>query len=152
MTFNEILSFLPKEIIEQLKETEQNPKWHPEGNVYNHLKLVYEQVENNFPDNEDLKVCSVFHDLGKIDTTHRNEEGKLISYNHENYAKEYINKYLPETYDKEKIKEICYYHMRAHLYNNGELKNNKKRKEFESLKYFDEIMKFSICDEKGVGK
>ena len=34
----------PLQIINELKTVEQSPKYHPEGNVYNHLKLVVDKV------------------------------------------------------------------------------------------------------------
>ena len=51
--------------------------------------------------------------------------------------------------EREQIKEIVKNHMRAGLYSSGQMKNIAKRKKFESLKYFNDIMKFLKCDQTG---
>jgi len=151
MTFIDIINMLPKDIVEKLKTLEQNKVWHPEIFVYNHMELVYNKVNEYFPDDDELKICSVFHDLGKIDATKLKEDGTPTSPTHENYAENYIDKYLEKCYNIDRIKDICKYHMKAHLYSNGQLKNVHKRKVFEELPYFKDIMNFSKCDEEGIG-
>ena len=58
--------------IKQLKATEQNPKYHAEGNVYNHTLLVLEQFyqyAESYPLSEEEKIilywAAVLHDIGK---------------------------------------------------------------------------------------
>ncbi len=152
LTFKNVLDMLSLKIIEKLKVLEQNKIWHPEIYVYNHMELVYEEVVKRTPDDDEMIICSVFHDLGKIDTTFLKPNGVPTSPGHEKFAKEYIDKYVPKCYNIDRIKNICYYHMKAHLYKNGEMNNPKKRKAFEELPYFEDIMKFEICDEEGTLK
>jgi putative nucleotidyltransferase with HDIG domain len=62
-----------------LKECEQNPKWHSEGNAWNHTKLVcqaaldycanYEYDKTYEYDNKILLTAALFHDIGKGTTT-----------------------------------------------------------------------------------
>ena len=40
-SFDELMSRFPEELVNKLKSTEQNPKWHPEGNAYNHERIVF---------------------------------------------------------------------------------------------------------------
>lgn len=75
-------------IIEQLKETPQNPKYHGEGNVYKHTKLVCMEVlklkeweELGEREKGILYASALFHDIGKFITT-REEEGELVSPKH----------------------------------------------------------------------
>lgn len=151
MTLEQIFNLLPNQIVEELKVLEQNKKWHPEIYVYDHMVLVYNKVEEYFPDDDELKICAVFHDLGKIDATFLKEDGTPTSPGHETFASSYIDKYCPKHYNIERIKSVCLYHMKAHLFKNGEIKNPKKIKNFESHPYFIDIMKFERCDEEGVG-
>lgn len=63
-------------LIDQLKRTEQNPRYHAEGNVYNHTVLVlqkYRELHHEFDlskaDHEVLYWTCILHDLGKIRRT-----------------------------------------------------------------------------------
>lgn len=75
-------------IIEKLKETNQNLKYHGEGNVYNHIELVCNEVINleewkDLMERERviLYLSALFHDIGKLITT-REEDGEIVSPNH----------------------------------------------------------------------
>lgn len=80
---------LPPEIIQQLKDTQQNPRYHAEGNVYNHTLMVLENAEeycvkNNVTSEEEkiLKWGALLHDLGKIEVTTW-QNGKWSARGHE---------------------------------------------------------------------
>ncbi|MDS0526044.1 AAA family ATPase [Clostridium sp. SHJSY1] len=84
--FNEMVKEF--EIIEQLKEVSQNPKYHEEGNVYIHTKLVCTEVLNleewkelNEREKGILYASALFHDIGKLVAT-REEDGEIISPKH----------------------------------------------------------------------
>lgn len=74
-----------------LEQTEQEPEWHPEGNVWIHTlmaldvgaKLIREK-ERNFSDEDKLSVMIgiLCHDLGKPSTTEY-KDGKVRSHGHE---------------------------------------------------------------------
>lgn len=75
-------------IVEKLKETNQKPKYHREGNVYNHTKLVCSEVLNlreweelNNRERAILYCSALFHDIGKLVTT-REEDGQIVSPKH----------------------------------------------------------------------
>ncbi len=63
----------------------QNPKYHPEGDVYRHTMLVLDQaallrhraVEPLF-----FMFAALCHDLGKIDSTRVEEDGRITSHMH----------------------------------------------------------------------
>lgn len=76
----------------KLKKCEQNPKWHGEGNVWNHVKLVCESAANicreHHWENEEgyvslLLTSALFHDIGKGVTTHQGKDGRWHAYGHE---------------------------------------------------------------------
>lgn len=153
--FYELYNRFPQELRDRLKNLEQSSNHHPEGNVENHIKLVFEQAE--LLNDDDLMICALFHDLGKLDTSVKTilADGtiKVSAHDHEEYVKYYIYKYLDLFQDITtnyfKIMEICLNHMRGHRYQDGDMINQRKRKEFESLQYFKDIMKFVDCDTNG---
>lgn len=63
---------LPSALIEEMKATAQNPRYHAEGNVYNHTLMVVQQYEAQVDDfdltqaeREILYWAAVLHDTGK---------------------------------------------------------------------------------------
>lgn len=155
-TFNELWNRLPESIRTATANCEQNPKWHPEGNVDKHIEMVFEHAKENY-DDVDLMVAAIFHDLGKVDTFKPHKKtGLPTSYGHENHAKKYIDLffdlYSDITTNKTKIIEICENHMKAHKYLDGSLSKPHKRENFENLDFFDDIIKFCHCDEGGKNK
>ncbi|MDF2866420.1 MAG: cca [Clostridia bacterium] len=72
--------------MDKLIGVQQNPKYHPEGDVWTHTMMVIDECaklreKSSYP--IALMLAAVCHDLGKITTT-RLLHGKIISYNHEN--------------------------------------------------------------------
>ena len=61
----------------KLKECEQNPKWHSEGNAFNHTLMVYNAMVEKLKDDtyyDDYKKdillnAALYHDIGKSVTT-----------------------------------------------------------------------------------
>jgi len=154
--FENLINRLPDEVIQNLKNTKQSPLWHPEGDAYIHTSLVFKEALNRYNDN-DLLIAAIFHDLGKIDVHSEKElpDGtiKIQHIGHEfkslNYIDKYFDLYSDITTNKDKVIEIVKNHMKAHLYKSGKIKKQHKRETFESLTYFNDIMKFLICDENG---
>jgi hypothetical protein len=154
-TFEELWNRLPELIRTACEKSEQNKTYHAEGNVDVHIKLVFEYANNNYEDN-DLLLAAIFHDLGKPETQRISEKDGKIRINnigHETKCEYYINKYFDLYSDvstnKEKVLEICNNHMRSHLYISNAMSKPSKRKSFEDLKYFEDILKFTECDNNG---
>lgn len=155
--FKELYKRFPKELRTKLENCLQDPIYHPEGSVYKHIKLVFEETEKMFSNDNDMLLVALFHDLGKIDTYTEKEmpDGriKITNYGHEYKAADYIDRYIhlfaDMNPDINRIKVICSLHMKAHLYENGSLKKEHKRKIFEENQYFDDLMKFQKCDTMG---
>jgi hypothetical protein len=161
--FEELWGRLPEVHRNAMKSCMQDPIWHPEGDCEIHTKLVFE-YSKKFND-PDLLLVSIFHDLGKPETQtirarNKNFKGdalsldwkdqKISNLGHEYKAEAYIDKYFHLFSDIstniEKVKEICNFHIRAHIYVNGTMKKAGKRKIIEDLKYFKEIVQFEECD------
>lgn len=153
ITFDTLFNILPENIRVQAEHCAQNPVYHPEIWLKNHIQTVFDNIYKLYGEDTDLLVAAIFHDLGKLDCTVVkvvNGNEKISSINHETaslkYIDEYFDKYSEYTQNKEKIIDIVKNHMRAHLYINGVMKNKGKRLRFEELKYFSDIIRFSKCD------
>ena len=73
--------------LEALVGCEQEPEWHPEGDVWTHNLLVIDQAASrldglSYPKQVALMVGAVSHDFGKPATT-AVLDGRIRSYNHE---------------------------------------------------------------------
>lgn len=155
-TFEELWNRLPKVIREACANCEQDPIYHPEGNTDIHIRLVFEYADTHYDGDVDLLIAAIFHDLGKPETKkvyERNGKVKISNIGHEIKCDKFINEYFDlfsdVTTDKEKVLEICKNHMRGHIFKSKQMSKPTKRKAFESLKYFEDIMKFVECDEMG---
>jgi len=155
-TFDELWNRLPESLRNACAKCEQDPIYHKEGNVDIHIKLVFEFAKTNFGGDVDLLVSAIFHDLGKPETQKiKEKDGKIriSNYGHEYKCDKFIDKYFhlfeDVTTNKEKVREICNNHMKAHLYIDKRLKKPTKRKAFEDLTHFEDIINFSECDKGG---
>ena len=77
-----------KPYVNPLINTMQEPKWHKEGNVYIHTKMVCEELikldEYKCLNKEERLVCflaCLFHDVGKSVTT-KDNLGEITSFHH----------------------------------------------------------------------
>ncbi|MEL7530132.1 MAG: HD domain-containing protein [Bacteroidota bacterium] len=80
---------LPDTLIESLIATEQNPRYHAEGNVYNHTLLVleqYQQHQSRFnltqEESDILYWVAILHDIGKPSVTQW-QNGRWTARGHE---------------------------------------------------------------------
>ncbi|HEX2986251.1 MAG TPA: HD domain-containing protein [Caproiciproducens sp.] len=106
-------------MLSRLKKTGQSPKYHPEGNVWNHTMLVVDQAAEMKEFSDDPKTlmwAALLHDIGKPDTT-RNRKGKITSYNHERAGSDLTVKFLScFTQDHrwiEKVAALVRWHMQV---------------------------------------
>lgn len=107
----------PLKLLNNLKHTNQSPKHHPEGNVWNHTLLVVDEaaiVKNQSSDKRVFMWAALLHDIGKPDTT-QIRKGKITSYDHDKLGAELSKKFLLEFTDEElfidKVAELIRWHM-----------------------------------------
>ena len=94
------------DVIQRLYGVEQSPKWHPEGNVGIHTELVLGQTLVKYPSLIILHAAALFHDIGKLHTTHYDtDKDKYTAYGHENVSADYVTSYADDIirilYDKD---------------------------------------------------
>lgn len=100
----------PFVIIRKLINVEQNLKFHPEGNVFNHTIMVVDEAakrrnDSNNPRN--LMWAALLHDIGKVSTT-KLRKGKLTSYDHDKVGAEETRKFLGSCgQDQRFIQDVC---------------------------------------------
>lgn len=112
-----------------LKKTEQNPKWHSEGNVWNHIVNVVNEMYKLVPYNESDKIFSnirhqrrlvmvaaaLFHDIGKGATTKwSDEKGSWTSPRHAPVGEQITRRLLwdEDFFVREKICSLVRNHMK----------------------------------------
>jgi tRNA nucleotidyltransferase (CCA-adding enzyme) len=105
--------------LEVLQYTEQNPDWHPEGNVYNHTKMIIDnaaQLKHNLPKEwqRGFMYGTLLHDVGKAVTT----DEELRSLGHDEAGVEIARRFLERMTNERELKQqtekIVKYHMRPH--------------------------------------
>ncbi|MEQ8198886.1 MAG: HDIG domain-containing metalloprotein [Clostridiaceae bacterium] len=79
--------------IADLAKLEQEPKYHPEGNVFNHVMLVVDEAARLRDKSDDARAlmwAALFHDIGKLTTT-KKRKGRWTSYNHDKEGSEKVS-------------------------------------------------------------
>lgn len=91
-----VLDKYPFSIIGDLREVQQNPKYHPEGNVFIHTMMVVDEGVKNKEKSSDKRAFMwslLLHDVGKKPTT-KMRKGRLTSYDHDKVGKNMARKFL----------------------------------------------------------
>jgi tRNA nucleotidyltransferase (CCA-adding enzyme) len=93
--------------LEALIGCEQNPRWHPEGDVWTHTLHCMDEfaAERVGIEREDLVVgfAVLCHDLGKPATTVRGEGGRISAKNHGPVGADLARQFLGRMTDEEKL-------------------------------------------------
>lgn len=150
---NELFKEVPFNMIYNLKTTEQSPKHHPEGNVWNHTMMVVDEAAKVKSKSKNPKVfmwSALLHDIGKPSTT-KVRKGRITSYNHDRVGERLTKEFLSYfTTDNNYINEICAlvrYHMHIlYVINNLPYKDMKGIKERTDIK---EVALLGFCDRVG---
>jgi tRNA nucleotidyltransferase (CCA-adding enzyme) len=113
------LNEYPFTMLSDLAKIEQNKKYHPEGNVWNHVLMVVDEAASRRIQSNDSRVLmwsALLHDIGKGPTT-KVRNGRVTSYNHERVGKKMAREFLSQfTEDKDfidKVSKMVRWHMEA---------------------------------------
>lgn len=150
---NPLFEEYPLKWLNKLKQTEQSPRHHPEGNVWNHTMLVLDEAANVKNESNDKKVfmwAALLHDIGKPDTT-RKRGGRITAYDHDKAGAELARKFLLEFMDNgefiEKVVVLVRWHMQIlFVVNDLPFADVKKMKKQSDIK---EIALLGLCDRLG---
>lgn len=113
-TPNELIKSLPEKLKKLLFKqwgAKQNLKWHPEGNSLKHILVVIKRAYRHYPDDPNMIMAALFHDLGKMDTYAINPKtGQPTAYGHEYKSTDYVEQFKDwiSTFDGTDVDEIKY--------------------------------------------
>lgn len=106
-------------MISDLRDVDQNPKFHPEGNVFVHTMMVIDQGAVNRERSRDKRVfmwALLLHDIGKKPTT-KLRKGRLTSYNHDSVgaemAREFLTYFNMEENFIDEVRGLVRWHMQS---------------------------------------
>jgi len=147
--FEELVGLSPVEIRDRMDKLKYNPEridYHPEGNTYEHIKIVTNRLITT--GDIDLIMAGLFHDLFKLETTKINPKtGHPCAIGHENgsamlvlHYKDFISEMGA---DVDTVYGIVKNHMRIRQYN--KMRPNKKQ-ELDKLPYIKKLKVFEIAD------
>lgn len=148
-----IFSQYPLNLLNNLKKTNQSPKHHPEGNVWNHTILVLDEAAKVKEQSSAKRVfmwAALLHDIGKPGTT-RIRKGRITAYDHDILGAELAGRFLREFTDDEafvtKVVSIVRWHMQILFVVNGlpyaDIKAMKAQADVR------DIALFGLCDRLG---
>lgn len=128
--------------IEALIGVEQNPKYHPEGDVFEHTMLVLdaaaglrERAEQPLP----FMLAALMHDLGKIVATQVQADGRITAYGHEVQGLDLIQSQMNRLTNHAKMIAYVLNMSQLHMRPNMMAANRSHRKKTRAL--FD----LSVC-------
>lgn len=72
----------------KLKGVPQDPRWHPEGDVWIHTKMVLDEavrISKDLPEDDRISVvyAALLHDIAKPQTTEIQPDGRITAHGHE---------------------------------------------------------------------
>jgi hypothetical protein len=149
--FEELLKVVPNDVfneLQRLKTYKDKTPYHPEDNVYEHIKIVVERLIKT--GDIDLILSGLFHDLGKLLAAEKNNEkiGKFRSFGHEYIGGKLVNIYgdfiISMGGNIGDIIEIVENHMRIKQINN--MRPNKV-KLMKQLNTWDKLQIFTRADD-----
>ena len=150
-TASELIRELPeklKELFFKQWQAKQNPKWHPEGNSLKHIIVVIKRAYHHYPDDPNMIMAALFHDLGKMDTYAINQKtGEPTAYGHEDKSETYVEEFRDwiESFDGVNVDEIKYLvknHMKVKP-STWEQMKDKKKEPIQTHPAFDKLMGFT---------
>ena len=149
------LNKYPFSMISDLNKIPQNPKYHPEGNVFNHVMMVIDEgVEHRdkVTNKRAFMWGLLLHDIGKTPTT-KMRKGRLTSYNHDKVgavmAREFMEYFNEDEEFVSLVSSLVRWHMQS-LYVNKNLPFKEIEKMVRELNIND-IVLFSLADRLGRG-
>ncbi len=125
--------------VKALIDVEQNPCFHPEGDVFEHTMLVLDAAaalreRAGWP--LGLMVSALCHDMGKPQATFRLESGRIVSYGHENVGIEPATAFMNRVFHEKRLKQYVLNMVKLHMRPGSLLNASAGDKSFNKL--FDE--------------
>ena len=138
--------------LEKLIGIAQDPKFHPEGDVWVHTMEVVDRAAVHRPETSDpysFMLLALTHDFGKITTTEE-IDGHIHAYEHETkglpIVEEFLDRIVSEKSVKEYVLNMVALHMKPNVlaFNKSSLK--KTNKLFDEAAAPKDLIYFAMCD------
>lgn len=146
-----LIKNLPEELKKLLFkqwQAKQNPNWHPEGNTLKHILVVINRAYHHYPDDPNMIMAALFHDLGKMDTyAIHPKTGQPTAYGHEDRSVEYIDQFSDwvrsfEGVDIDEVKYLVKNHMKVKP-STWDVMKDAKKEPIKSHPSFEKLMGFT---------
>ena len=145
----------PFSMIKDLQEVEQNPRFHPEGNVFIHTIMVVDEGAKNREKSNNKRAFMwslLLHDIGKKPTT-KIRKGRLTSYDHDIVGADMTTQFLTYFNEEEgfiaEVTALVRWHMQS-LFVTKNLKFQNISNMLEEVN-INEIVLISLSDRLGRG-
>ncbi len=148
-----------KEFFPELAATigvQQNPKFHPEGDVFEHTLLVVDaaaQLRERAEQPLGFMLSALLHDLGKCVATQVHEDGRITAYGHEVLGEEWVDRQLRRLTRNEQliryVKNQVRLHMRPNMLCMAQSKKKKTRQLFDESLCPNDLILLSRADASG---
>lgn len=150
-TPKELFRQLPVELRQILVKqwgAKQNPEHHPEGNTLKHILVTIKRAYYHYPEDPNMILTALFHDLGKMDTYNINPKtGNPTAYGHEDKSELFVDKfsdwidgYVDTNVDE--VKFLVKNHMKVKPRTWDSMRKTKKEPIIGNPS-FDKLMKFT---------
>ena len=146
--------FFPE--IEAMAEVPQNPKFHPEGDVFEHTMLTLDcaaALRNRAEWPLGFMISALVHDIGKCVATQVQEDGRITAYGHEKLGLELVEKQLRRVTNHEKLiryaLNMTELHMRPNMLYGSNSKKKKTRQLFDQSESPNDLILLSRADASG---
>ena len=133
---NQLKTWFPE--LKEMIGCEQSPKWHPEGDVWNHtMKTIDEaaKTKNKTENPEYFMIAALCHDLGKPGTKTVDEKGNIHTYGHDIMGVPVAEKFLSRINNDKGLKayvlNMVQDHMKIHIAFNNHVKEKRTNKIFD---------------------
>ena len=145
----------PFSMIKDLQDVDQNPKFHPEGNVFIHTMMVVDEGAKNREKSKNKRAfmwALLLHDIGKKPTT-KVRKGRLTSYDHDIVGADMTREFLAYFNEQEdfitEVRALVRWHMQS-LFVTKNLKFQNISSMLEDVNT-NEIVLVSLSDRLGRG-
>ena len=135
---------------------EQNPKFHPEGDVFEHTMLTLDcaaELRHRAEWGLGFMISALCHDIGKIVATEIQEDGRITAYGHEVLGLEMVERQLRRITNHEKliayVKNQTELHMRPNMLAGSRSKKKKTRQLFDLSLCPNDLILLSRADASG---
>jgi len=146
----------PYKMLSRLTKTPQSPKYHPEGNVWNHTMLVIDEaaaVKHKSRDPRVFMWAALLHDIGKPFTT-KVRKGKITSYDHDKVGADMAKEFLEFLMAEPEVVMAVYWLVRYHM-QILHVVNSRAGREAEQMKAHVDVAEVALlgwCDRMGRGR